>query len=106
MRNGIASLFSAILLVCFALPGCSYMTAQGRREMVYRHYVNKHIKQRQHQIARAKAQANRKMKNDLKSPGPSEPIVNAGAQSSEPVAAPVMISPSPTAESDNPPAEP
>jgi hypothetical protein len=86
MPQRIAILTAWILLISFCLPGCAYMTTQGRREMAYRRYVNKSIKQRQRQIARAQKAANRKLKHDWQARAqvPSEPIVHS---SLEPVSA-------------------
>jgi hypothetical protein len=70
------------------------MSPQARRERAYRHYVQKQIKKRQRAIARAQKQANRQMKQRLKSIQPSEPQVmtSVGEVSSpyylQPVAAP------------------
>jgi uncharacterized C2H2 Zn-finger protein len=38
---------SALLLIgCFLLPGCGYMTKSGRQQMAYQRYVNKSIHRR------------------------------------------------------------
>jgi hypothetical protein len=69
------------------------MSAQARRERAYRHYVQKQIKKRQHDMARAQKAANRQLKQKLKSNQISEPQVttslgDVSSQSfSEPIAA-------------------
>ena len=79
------------------------MSKSGRQQMAYRNYVRKHIRERQHQIARAQAQANRDMKAKMKSLPPSRQEV---AASVEPVAEPVTVSASTASESDNTQPEP
>lgn len=49
------------------------MSAQARRERAYRHYVAKHMRERQKQMARAQKAANRDMKRKMKGVQPSEP---------------------------------
>ena len=102
-----------ILLMAFGFSSCAYTTASGRREMAYRHYVQKQIKQHKRAMARAQKAANRELKLKIKSAQPSEPQVtttveNVSESSSEPVAPPVTVSASgPIAsESDNEPAQP
>jgi hypothetical protein len=77
------------------------MSAQARRERAYRHYVQKQIKQRQREAARAQKAANRQTKEKMKLAQPSEPQVAATVESvpnswSEPmpeeVAAPQALS--------------
>jgi hypothetical protein len=106
MPTQTSALLTIILVTAFALPGCSYMTAQGRREMAYRHYVNSHVKNRQRQIAKASAAANRKTKHDLEAQAetPSEPRVSSGVErAAEPTSAPITVSAS---ESEAPNSEP
>jgi MFS-type transporter involved in bile tolerance (Atg22 family) len=91
---------AAILVLCLVLPGCSWMSKSGRQQMAYRNYVRKHIRERQHQIARAQAKANRDMKAKMKSLPPSKEEIDASV---EPVAEPVMVSAS---ETGNTQAEP
>jgi Na+-translocating ferredoxin:NAD+ oxidoreductase RnfC subunit len=99
MREQIIKTSAALLLICFACSSCAYMTKSGRQEMAYRHYVRKHIRERQRRIARATAQAERNHKR-LRSPiQPSEPIVNANVEPIQPMAEPVSISPSAVSES-------
>jgi hypothetical protein len=93
MPTKFASLLVAILAISFCLPACSYMSAQGRREMAYRHYVNKSMKQREHRIAKATAAASHKMKRNMQPQVPSEPIVSSGAgPATEPMSAPITVS--------------
>ncbi len=77
------------------------MSKSGRQQMAYRNYVRKHIRQRQHAIARAQAQSNRHSK--LKATEVSEPKVSAAA---EPVADPVTVFGSGASETEGTPAEP
>jgi hypothetical protein len=101
----IPTLLAIALLISLILPGCSYMTAQGRREMAYRHYVNKSMKTRDHRIAKAQA-ANRKMKHvsQGRSEVPSEPIVSSGVGPvSEPMSAPITVSASDNGASSSEP---
>jgi hypothetical protein len=86
-----------IFAVSFSFGGCAYMSANGRREMAYRHYLAKHMKQRNRQMARAQKAANRQLKLKMKSAAPSEPQITSRAESvpagwSEPVAPPVNVS--------------
>ena len=50
------------------------MSPQARRERAYRHYVAKHMRERQKQMARAQKAANRQLKQKLKNlqPGPPQ----------------------------------
>ena len=87
------------------------MSKSGRQQMAYRHYVNKHIRERQRHIARAQKAALR----DAKYAAPSEPKVSASAgpavepvrqTASEPVADPVMVSASKASEAEDTQVEP
>ena len=78
------------------------MSKSGRQQMAYRNYIRKHIRQRQHEIARAQAQANREMKAKMKSLPPNKQQITASV---EPVADPVTVSGS-TSETESAPAEP
>jgi len=91
MPRRLRRLIAPILLIVFCFSGCSYMTAQGRREMAYRHYVDKHIRQRQKQIAKAQKAANRRAKYRPQSEVPSEPMVNSRVEPNQ-VNAPVTVS--------------
>ncbi len=77
------------------------MTKSGRQQMAYRHYVRKHIRERQRRIARATAQAERNPKRQRSSIQPSAPIVNANVQPVQPMAEPTSISPSTVSESSD-----
>jgi len=90
MPHRLTSLIASLSLIGFCFSGCSYMTAQGRREMAYRHYVDKHIRQRQKQMAKAQKAANRRAKEHLQPEIPSEPIVNAGTEPQ--TTAPIAVS--------------
>lgn len=50
------------------------MSPQARRERAYRHYVAKHMRERQKEMARAQKAANRQLKQKLKNlqPGPPQ----------------------------------
>ena len=102
-----------IFAVLFSFDGCAYMSANGRREMAYRHYVAKQTKQRRRAMARAQKAANRQMKLKMRSAMPSEPQVTSSVESapgswSEPVAAPVTVSASGAIgnQTDSEPAQP
>jgi hypothetical protein len=41
MLERILRLTAALLLISFALPGCSMLTARGRQQRAYEHYVRK-----------------------------------------------------------------
>jgi Na+-translocating ferredoxin:NAD+ oxidoreductase RnfC subunit len=101
MREQIIKTSAAILLICFACSSCAYMTKSGRQQMAYRHYVRKHIRERQRRIARATAQAERNPKRQRSSIQPSAPIVNANVQPVQPMAEPTSISPSTVSESSD-----
>jgi len=86
-----------ILAVLFSFDGCSYMSASGRREMAYRHYVGKQTKQHRREMVRAQKAANHQLKDKMKSAVPSEPQITTSVESSpgswsEPMAAPVTAS--------------
>jgi hypothetical protein len=83
----------------FTLNGCSSMSAQARRERAYNHYVQKQMRQRQRQTARAQKAANREMKKKMKLAKPSDPILTTSLEPS-----PGAWS-EPTAESVAPPSE-
>lgn len=82
------------------------MTKSGRQQMAYRHYVHKHIRERQHHIARANAEAKRKMKRQLSFIEPSAPIVNAGVKSVQPIVEPITVPPSTVTENSETQEEP
>src|SRR5205814_9217907 len=44
-----------IFAVSFSFGGCAYMSANGRREMAYHHYVAKQTKERRHAMADRKS---------------------------------------------------
>ena len=77
------------------------MTKSGRQQMAYRHYVRKHVRERQHRIARATAQAERNPKRQRSSIQPSAPIVNANAEPVQPMAEPTSVSPSTVSQSSD-----
>ena len=56
------------------------MSPQARRERAYRHYVAKHMRERQKQMARAQKAANRQLKQKLKNlqPGPPQMTTTYG----------------------------
>lgn len=78
------------------------MTAQGRREAAYRHYVNKHMSQRQKQLAKAQKAANRKMKHQLQPQPMTEPVVTSSVDPVDEVAAPISVSSSNIAQAPEP----
>lgn len=89
------------------------MSAQARRERAYRHYVQKQMKKRQREIARAQKAANRQMKRQMKNMQPSEPQVTTTVQQApnaesssnawaEPVTAPITVSASDSIDGRNP----
>ena len=107
--------------VLFNFNGCVSMSAQARRERAYRHYVQKQMKQRRREMARAQKAANRQLKEKMKLAQPSEPQVTTSvgdvssesasayepvtapsASISEPVVAPVTVSASDAIATQNP----
>ena len=70
------------------------MNPQARRERAYRHYVAKHMRERQKQMARAQKAANRQMKQRLKNvePGPPQMTTSLGdlSTASSPETAPAQ----------------
>jgi Na+-translocating ferredoxin:NAD+ oxidoreductase RnfC subunit len=98
MREQIIKTSAAILLICFACSSCAYMSKSGRQQMAYRHYVRKHVRERQRRIARATAQANRIPKRHIQ---PGAPIVNANVEPVRPMAEPSSVSPSTVSESSD-----
>ena len=56
------------------------MSAQARRERAYRHYVQKQMKQRKRETARAQKAANRDMKSKMKNIQPSDPQITTSVQ--------------------------
>jgi hypothetical protein len=82
------------------------MTKTGRQQMAYRHYVRKHIRERQRQIARANAEAKRKIQRQLTSIQPSAPIVNSNVEPVPPMTEPISTSPSTLSESSDAQADP
>ncbi len=103
MRKQIARLLPGIILICVAFSGCAYTTKHGRQEMAYRHYVSKHVRQRQRQIARAQAKANREMKVKMRSLPESAPKSTATVEA---VPEPTAFSPSDAAEKEAPQQQP
>lgn len=102
-----------IFAVSFSFGGCAYTSANGRREMAYRHYVAKQTKQRRRAMVRAQKAANRQLKLKMKLAVPSEPYITTSVESaaepwSEPVAPPVTVSASGAIanDADNQPAQP
>ncbi len=91
-----------IFAVSLSFGGCAYMSANGRREMAYRHYVAKQTKERRRQL-----------KEKMKSAVPSEPQMTTSVESSpgswsEPMAPPVTVSASGAIanQTDSEPAQP
>jgi len=102
-----------IFTVSFSLGGCAYMSANGRREMAYRHYVAKQTKEHRHATARAQKAANRQLKEKVKLAVPSEPQITTSLESSpgswsEPMAPPATVSASGAIanQTDSEPAQP
>jgi hypothetical protein len=102
-----------IFAVLFSFDGCAYTSANGRREMAYRHYVAKQTKQRRRAMARAQKAANRQLKRKVKSVEPSEPQITSSVESapaswSEPMSPPVTVSASGAIanQTDGEPAQP
>lgn len=73
------------------------MSPQARRERVYRHYVDKHIRERQKQMARAQKAANRQLKQKLKNLQPSDPQTTTSVED---------VSTSSSSETGDTPSEP
>jgi hypothetical protein len=86
-----------IFAVSISFGGCAYTTANGRREMAYRHYVAKQTKGRRRAMARAQKMANRTLKQKMKSAVPGEPQSTTSVESapgswSQPMTTPVTVS--------------
>ncbi|HEV2995010.1 MAG TPA: hypothetical protein VGW99_03550 [Chthoniobacterales bacterium] len=77
---------AGVLLVCLSFSSCAYMTENGRQQMAYRHYVRKHVRERQRQLARIQKAERRKIKVAIKNAPPSELKTSATVESVEPVA--------------------
>ena len=60
------------------------MSPQARRERAYRHYVEKQMKHRQREMARAQKAANRQLKRKLKNLQPSDPQVTTSIEDFSP----------------------
>jgi hypothetical protein len=73
---------AGLLLVWFSFSSCAYMTESGRQQMAYR----KHVRERQHQVARIQKAERRKIKEAIKNAPPSELKTSATVESVEPVA--------------------
>jgi hypothetical protein len=90
-------LIAAILALSF-LPGCAYMTAQGRREMATRHYADKQLKGRKKDVAKARKAEIRQLKKDLQPQPMGERKISStvetvpSTQPNEPVSAPITVS--------------
>ena len=69
------------------------MSAQARRERAYRHYVEKHMRERQKQLARAQKAANRDMKRKMKNLEPSAPQMTTSVQDVSPTNYPSVFDP-------------
>jgi hypothetical protein len=108
-ERGVHKKFLLVLIsiaLVFHLSGCVSMSPQARRERAYRHYVQKQIKKRQRETARAQKAANRDLKRKMKSMQPGEPQVTTGVQEapqswSEPVTPPVTVSASDSITTQN-----
>jgi hypothetical protein len=46
MLDRILKFFAVVLVSCFLLPGCAYMSKSGRQQMAYERYVQKSIHRR------------------------------------------------------------
>jgi hypothetical protein len=71
------------------------MSAQARRERSYHNYVQKQMKHRQRETARAQKAANRQLKQKLKNLQPSEPETTTSV---EDVSTPAFSEPSAPSE--------
>src|SRR2546428_5079130 len=71
MRERIIKSSAAMLLLSFALTGCSLMTKGGRQQLAYRNYVRKHVRERDRRLARARAESNPNFKAGVKFTAPS-----------------------------------
>ncbi len=79
------------------------MSAQARRERAYRHYVQKQMKHRQREFARAQKAANRQLKQKMKNLQPSDPQTTAGVEDASMPAfseAPAPSEPVPSSQPD------
>jgi hypothetical protein len=69
------------------------MSPQARRERAYRHYVAKHMRERQKQTARAQKAANRDMKRKMKLVQPSDPQMTTSVEDVSPSNYPSVFDP-------------
>jgi Na+-translocating ferredoxin:NAD+ oxidoreductase RnfC subunit len=97
---------AAILLFGLTCPGCAYMSKSGRQQLAYQRYVKKHVRQRQHELARAQAKAKRQMKHDMQTLPANDPQVTATVDRMEPMADPITVSSSSGPESVPVPSQP
>jgi len=95
-----------LLLLGFGCPGCAYMSKSGRQQMAYQRYIRKHVRQRQHDLARAQAKAKRQMKKDMKTLPADDPQMTATVDRMEPMADPITVSAAPGPESVPAPTQP
>ena len=106
MPRQLLTILTIILLFCFGFSGCAYMSKSGRQQMAYQHYIRKHVRQRQHELARAQSKAKRQMKKDMKSLPPGDPQIISGIERMEPMADPITVSSSGSPQSVPAPNEP
>ncbi|HJT46528.1 MAG TPA: hypothetical protein VJ721_09690 [Chthoniobacterales bacterium] len=71
------------------------MSPQARRERAYRHYVAKHMRERQKQMARAQKAANRQLKQKLKNLQPGPPQMSTSLEDAASMPSSVETAPAP-----------
>jgi hypothetical protein len=75
------------------------MSKSGRQQLAYQRYIRKHVRQRQHELARAQAKAKHQMKRNMQTLPANDPQVTAGVERMEPMADPITVSSSGSPES-------
>lgn len=69
------------------------MSAQARRERAYRHYVEKQMREKKKQMARAQKDANKDMKRKMKMVQPSDPRMTTSIEDVSPANYPSVFDP-------------
>jgi hypothetical protein len=90
MTMNLPTRLCALLLAALFLPGCSMLTANGRREAAYSHYVNK------------QSQGRVKQRRMFHSNKPQMPVNDEPAAASEPVESVSAGTTGPEAVGENP----
>ena len=106
MPTRLLKVSAAILLFSVICPGCAYMSKSGRQQLAYQRYIRKHVRQRQHELARAQAKAKRQMKRNMQTLPADDPQVTATVDRMEPTVNPITVSAASGPESVPAPTQP